>query len=35
VIREKTIPSYIQGRRRVLDIRDLDDYADRLKENAA
>jgi excisionase family DNA binding protein len=35
LIRERTIPSFIQGRRRVLDIRDLDDYADRLKENAA
>lgn len=35
LIREKTIPSYIQGKRRVLDIRDLDNYADQLKENAA
>ena len=34
LIRDKTVPSYILGRRRVLDIRDLDEYIDRLRNQA-
>jgi excisionase family DNA binding protein len=35
LIREKTVPSVIQGKRRLIDIRDLDSYIDRVKEEAA
>jgi excisionase family DNA binding protein len=31
LIREKTVRSWIQGKRRVMDIRDLDDYIERKK----
>jgi excisionase family DNA binding protein len=34
LIREKTVPSYILGRRRVIDLRDLDAYIDRLRDEA-
>lgn len=34
LIREKTIPSWIQGKRRVIDIRDLDEYIERIKLKA-
>lgn len=35
LVREKTIPSMILGKRRVIDVRDLDDYIERIKEEAA
>jgi excisionase family DNA binding protein len=35
LIRERTIPSVIQGKRRLIDIRDLDAYIDQLKSEAA
>jgi excisionase family DNA binding protein len=35
LIREKAVPSFVQGKRRVIDIRDLDSYIDRVKEEAA
>jgi hypothetical protein len=31
LIREKTVPSMVLGKRRVIDIRDLDDYIDQIK----
>ena len=31
IIREKTVPSFILGKRRLIDIRDLDSYIERLK----
>lgn len=35
LIREKTVPSFIQGKRRVIDRVDLDAYIERMKEVAA
>lgn len=35
LVREKTVRSWIQGKRRVIDIRDLDEYIERMKEEAA
>ena len=34
LIREKTVRSWIQGKRRVIDIKDLDDYIERAKIKA-
>jgi hypothetical protein len=34
LLREKVVPSFIQGKRKVVDIRDLDAYVDRLKSGA-
>lgn len=31
LLREKTVPSFIQGKRKLVDVRDLDAYVDRLK----
>jgi hypothetical protein len=31
LVREKTVPLMMLGKRRVIDIRDLDDFIDRIK----
>jgi excisionase family DNA binding protein len=35
IIREKTVPSVILGKRRLIDIRDLDSYVERVKSEQA
>jgi excisionase family DNA binding protein len=35
LIREKKIRSLLLGKRRLLDVHDLDDYVERLKEQAS
>lgn len=35
IIREKAIPSMILGKRRLIDIRDLDEFIDRMKKEKA
>jgi excisionase family DNA binding protein len=34
LVREKKVRSFIQGHRRLIDIRDLDDYIEDLKRNS-
>jgi excisionase family DNA binding protein len=35
IIREKTVPSVILGKRRLIDVRDLDSYVERVKSEQA
>jgi excisionase family DNA binding protein len=35
LIRLKIVPSLLLGKRRVIDVRDLDDFVDRMKKEAA